>query len=275
MTGTDSQQEGLTPPPPGAGLTWLGQAGFRLDIDGLVILIDPFLSDHDARLFAPPDPVATATGVDCLLATHEHLDHLDRPFVQQVASQSPEATLVVPAPLVEEAREIAPIEVVGVQPGDRLDVSPQVAVQVTPSWHEVEVGDGYSLGNEKDGLVRFVGYIVRGPGLSLYHSGDTLVTDDLLNTLRGEKIDVALLPINGRDYYREAKGVVGNMDAREAVQFAAELEVSILVPMHWDLFSGNTVRPGNVLDEIANLPSPNLNVLTLARYRTFPLPRFA
>jgi L-ascorbate metabolism protein UlaG (beta-lactamase superfamily) len=252
----------------------LGQAGFRLNLDGLTILIDPFLSDHEARLFVPPDPVAMATGVDWLLATHEHLDHLDRPFVQKVATQSPEVTLAVPAPLVDEAREIAPMRIVGVKPGDRLDMSPEVGLHVTPAWHGVEVGDGYSLGNDEGGIARFVGYIIRGPGLSVYHSGDTLVTDELVGRLRGEKIDIALLPINGRDYYREARGLVGNMDAREAVQLAAELGVSILVPMHWDLFSGNTVRPANVLDEIVNLPSPNLHVMTLARYRPCPLPRF-
>ena len=69
------------------------------------------------------------------------------------------------------------------------------------------------------------------------------MTEGLLAALRGQRIDVALLPVNGRDAEREAAGIVGNMNAREAVELADQIGATTLVPMHWDLFEGNTSAP--------------------------------
>src|ERR1700693_2713405 len=90
-------------------LTWLGQAGFCLEAAGLRILVDPLLSDHEARLSAPPDATPFATGIDWVLVTHEHLDHFDKDFIRAVERHSPSATLVLPSPLVDEAAAIAPL----------------------------------------------------------------------------------------------------------------------------------------------------------------------
>ena len=257
-----------------SSLTWLGQAGFLLEVDGLRLLIDPFLSEHEARLFSPPPAEPLAAGVDWLLVTHEHLDHLDTEFIPLLGARSPDVAVVLPTPIVEQATRLQPgLRTVGVQPGDVLELSPTVRLQVTPAWHGVEVADGYSEGRGDDGLVRFVGYIVRAPGIAIYHSGDTLVTDGLREALAGQAIDVALLPVNGRDYYREGAGLIGNMDAAEAVRLSQELGVRILVPMHWDLFAGNTVRPGGAVDEAAG--DSGLHVLVPSRFANLPLPAFS
>src|SRR5262249_52681193 len=227
-------------------LTWLGQAGFLVELDGLRILLDPFLSEHEARLFPPPGVEPYTDEVDWLLVTHEHLDHLDVEFLPVLAERSPGVTVVLPMPIVDQAARVAPaVRTIGVQPGDVVELSPEVALDVLPAWHGVEMADAYSDGRGEDGLTRFVGYIVQAPGLSIYHSGDTVVTDELREALSRRAVDVALLPINGRDYYREGLGLIGNMDDREAVRLALESGVQLLVPMHWDLFRGNTVRPGN------------------------------
>jgi L-ascorbate metabolism protein UlaG (beta-lactamase superfamily) len=254
-------------------LTWLGQAGFRLDISGLHVLIDPFLSEHEARLYPPPDAVPISSGVDWLLVTHEHLDHFDEEFVVTLAARSPHATLVLPRPLADAAAQLSSgLHVIGVQPGDSIEMAPGVRLQVLPAWHAIEVGDGYSTGSGDSGLARFVGYIIRTPELSIYHSGDTLVTAELREELARDQVDIALLPVNGRDYYREAQGLVGNMDAREAVQLAQEIGVSLLIPTHWDLWRGNTINPGIVADEA--VPGAKVHVLTLARSVPMPLPTF-
>jgi L-ascorbate metabolism protein UlaG (beta-lactamase superfamily) len=255
-------------------LTWLGQAGFVLRLDGLRILIDPFLSEFEARLVPPPEPDPIAEGVDVLLVTHEHLDHLDTGFLPHLAERSPAARVVLPAPLVDKVEALGHrFATVGVQPGDAVDLSEQVKLEVVPAWHGFEVADGYTEGRGEHGLARFVGFVVRGSDISVYHSGDTIVTDGLRKALAAlAAIDVALLPINGRDYYREALGLVGNMDAREAVRLAEESSIRLLIPMHWDLFAGNTVPPGTAVDEASR--ESRLHVLTLARFTPFPLPSF-
>jgi L-ascorbate metabolism protein UlaG (beta-lactamase superfamily) len=255
-------------------LTWLGQAGFVLRIDGLRVLIDPFLSEFEERLFPPPEPGPIAEDVDVLLVTHEHLDHLDIGFLPHLAERSPGARVILPAPLVGQVEALGHgFATVGVQPGDAVELSERVKLEVLPAWHGSEVTDGYTEGRGEDGLARFAGYVVRGSDVSVYHSGDTLVTDELREAIAAlPPIDVALLPINGRDYYREALGLVGNMDVREAVRLAEESAIRLLVPMHWDLFAGNTVPPGTAADEAAR--EPTLHVLTLARFVPFPLPAF-
>ena len=120
------------------------------------------------------------------------------------------------------------------------------------------------------GQPRFVGYVLSTGDVSIYHSGDTLVKSELLHELSSRAVDVALLPINGRDYFREEAGLVGNMGVREAVQLAVRTGIRTLVPMHWDLFAGNTERPGAVLDEVV-ATGGDIHVLTLARFKPYRL----
>src|SRR5439155_8533514 len=111
--------------------------------------------------------------------------------------------VVIPAPLVDQVDAFGyGFATVGVQPGDSVELSEQVRLEVLPAWHGFEVADGYTEGRGDDGLglARFVGYVIRTPGLSIYHSGDTIVTHKLREALAAASVDVALLPINGRDY---------------------------------------------------------------------------
>ena len=100
--------------------------------------------------------------------------------------------------------------------------------------------------------------------MAIYHAGDTLVTGALLAILGDMRIDVALLPVNGRNWFRERQGLAGNMDVREAVGVAREIGARVLVPIHWDLFAANGERPGAVVDEVVATDAP-LHVVTLRR----------
>jgi L-ascorbate metabolism protein UlaG (beta-lactamase superfamily) len=85
----------------------------------------------------------------------------------------------------------------------------------------------------------------------LYHSGDTLVYEGLLTTLRRWKLDAAFLPINGRDAERYLSGCIGNMTYQEAADLAGELEVGLAVPTHWDMFVHNSEDPAKFVDFLA------------------------
>ena len=124
--------------------------------------------------------------------------------------------------------------------------------------HAVHPRDGYTDDP------RFVGYVLELDGVTLYHAGDTLVTDAVVAALEPLSVDVALLPVNGRTYFREQADLAGNMDARDAVALAARIGASVLIPIHWDLFEGNTEHPGRAADEAAETDAP-LHVLTLRR----------
>ena len=252
------------PPAASAGvtLTWLGQAGFVLQGNGATVLVDPFLSPRDDRRIPPPLDPRQLSDVDLVLCTHEHWDHFDAPTVAAVAEASARARVVVPAPVTGQAVAAGvPAErVVGAVAREELT---DLAVRVVPvpACHGIDVADAYNFGeNLSGGQVRYLGYVLDFAGVRVYHAGDTLWWPGLQDVLRDLAVNVALLPINGRDLQREAANIVGNMDHREAALLAAAAGVDLLVPMHWDMFAGNRGFPDQLVAVIERL---GLDVTTL------------
>jgi L-ascorbate metabolism protein UlaG (beta-lactamase superfamily) len=242
-------------------LRWLGQASFVIDFPDASVLVDPFLSPHPDRLVPPPFSPEEATGFDVVAITHDHLDHLDRESLPGIAAASPTAQFVVPAPLTDGL----PVPAIGLRPGERAEVA-GVRVHAVAALHGDLPADAYSFdGAAGDGECRFLGYVFEVGGRRVYHAGDTIPYDGLAEEVRRLEPDIALLPINGRDAEREALGIVGNLDEREAVELAAAAGVAVLVPMHWDMFAANPGSPDLVV-ELAR-EHPRLSVVVPAHDR--------
>lgn len=243
-------------------IRWLGQAGFVLSGGGQGLLVDPWLSDHELRVRPAPALAELPDEIGWLLATHEHGDHLDLQALPALLDRFPDLQVIVPEPLHDRVAAAEPrARVLGVQPGVRLEIG-AVVIHVVHAWHGVEVADGYSDGHtlRADGRTPFVGYVIAFPDLTVYHSGDTVAGAGMVEELRPLGIDVALLPTNGRSTFREAAGIVGNLDAREAAELAARIGARVLVPMHYDMVRGNRARIGCAV-EAARSVDPPLTVL--------------
>jgi L-ascorbate metabolism protein UlaG (beta-lactamase superfamily) len=253
-------------------LWWLGQSGFRLRAapdQGPTVFCDPFLSNHEDRSWqAPIGPEALAQA-DLVLVSHEHIDHLDRPALKAAAALSGSRfTLVIPKPLAQAVRGdlgLPEERVVGVQPDDVLERD-GVTIFPVPSRHGVNVDDAYNFGEQlSGGLVRYLGYVVELDGMRAYHAGDCVPYAGQADRLRGLHPDLALLPINGRDTFRESdENIVGNMDFREAARLANDMGARILIPMHWELFASNRGYPGHLIDYVVNY-YPGLTTLIFGR----------
>jgi L-ascorbate metabolism protein UlaG (beta-lactamase superfamily) len=233
-------------------LCWLGQAGFIVRGSRATALIDPFLAPYEGRLYESGLPPAAAAGVDIVLCTHEHVDHFDADSAPAIAKASPGAAFVVPAPIVDMVTEAGvPYErVVGAQPGEPVEVA-GVVVGALPAMHGVTMEDAYGFGETlSDGLVRFLGYVLDLDGVRLYHAGDTIHYEGMESRLRELSVDVAMLPINGRDPEREGRGIVGNLSEREAAWLAHEIRAGLLIPMHHDLFARNRGYPAHVVESV-------------------------
>lgn len=242
-------------------LWWFGQSMVALRAAGLTLLFDPFLSPHPDRLVPPPFAPEDASGIDVVLCTHDHLDHLDGPALPGIAAASPDCIFVVPEPIVPVVRElgIAPVRIVGAQPDSPIILATCV-VHPVPASHGDEPADAYGFGGDPP---RFLGYVIEAAGTRVYHAGDTIPFDGIEDV----RCDVALLPINGRDAEREAQGIVGNLNEEEAAHVAAAIGADVLVPLHYDMFAANPGDPARVV--AATLREPRATVLVLTRERPF------
>jgi L-ascorbate metabolism protein UlaG (beta-lactamase superfamily) len=251
-------------------LTWLGQAGFILRGGGATVLVDAFLSDVGDRRIPPPVDPASLTDVDLVLCTHEHWDHLDGPAVAAVAAASPQARVIVPAPVVDQAvaTGVPTARVLGGVAHEPMTGLPALVTPI-PACHGVDMADAYNFGRElSGGQVRYLGYVVELGGVRVFHAGDSLWWPGEERVLRDLGVHVALLPINGRDPLREADNIVGNMDHREAALLAAAAGVELLVPMHWDMFEGNRGFPDQLVAVVERLEL-DVAVLVPRRMRPF------
>ncbi|MGJ7037450.1 L-ascorbate metabolism protein UlaG (beta-lactamase superfamily)/protein-tyrosine-phosphatase [Shinella sp. BE166] len=234
-------------PGDGATLAWLGQAGFLIAQGGLRIVIDAYLSDCLAekyrgtpfphtRMTPPVIAPDDLTGIDWLLCTHGHTDHMDPGTIPALLAANPAARVL--APRAERARAIER----GV-PEDRLELIDAgesvdlggVLATATPAAHE-------DLRKTEDGHL-FLGYVLTGGGVTLWHSGDTLPFPGLAEWLMPFRVDLALLPVNGRDAERAANGVPGNLTLEEAVALAHEIGARAMLGHHFGLFDFNTLDP--------------------------------
>ncbi len=261
------------PPPQAVAMWWLGQASIALRASGTTVYIDPFFSEYPDRLAPPLFTPQAAPPADYVLCTHEHVDHFDPQTLPGMAQASPRARFVVPLPVVEQATAlgIAAQRVLGTQPGEVVHLG-AITLFSVPACHGLKAPPavyGFDfVEREGKNLYRYLGYILEIEGVRIYHAGDTVIYDGLVERLREQEIDVAFLPINGRSYFREQKDIVGNMDEREAADLAAAAGVKVLVPIHYDMFAANQGRPGMLVDYV-RASHPELTCLVPAPGRRF------
>lgn len=246
------------------GIFALGQSGFIVRFASGAVLVDGYFSAHPERLVDSPLKAAEATGLDLIAFTHEHGDHLDLDSVPALAQASPRARMVIPRPCVGMLTEIdiPDKRISGMQPGEQLTEG-GVQVHAIPARHAMKGGDPYTFGDESGGGVRFLGYVFSAGGVGVYHAGDTLDYEGLDKSLRRLNVDLALLPINGRDPERESRGIAGNLDPEEAAALALRSGVDVVVPAHYDMFAANPGFP-DVLVRAVRARGPGLTVVVLA-----------
>lgn len=248
-----SRINALTVPPGQLALWSLGQAGFIIKGGETLLCFDPYLSDTiaqqggPARRYPPPLDPAALTNLQLVFTTHEHLDHTDPATLGPLLTASAQALLIT-SPQGREMALSAGIT------DNRIRV-PQIG-------QSVEYGDltytavpaaHYQYEIDEQQRPRWMGVLIKCNGVTLYHAGDTIVIPELLTALTGVSLDLALLPINGRDYFREEQAIVGNLWPGEAIQLAQRLAPRVLIGMHNDLFAENRVRSGLLFDELDRL----------------------
>jgi L-ascorbate metabolism protein UlaG (beta-lactamase superfamily) len=182
-----------------------------------------------------------------ICGTHDHSDHIDRPQWPAIAAAAPQARFVVPAPLLPRLAEelkLPPERFLAARAGQPLTLG-EVEIHPLPAAHELLEPDPAT------GDYRFLGLILKGHGVTLYHAGDTCLYEGLHGWLRRHRPDAMLLPINGRDAVRLRRNCIGNLTYQEAADLAGALAPRLTIPTHFEMFAGNTENPQLFADYMA------------------------
>jgi L-ascorbate metabolism protein UlaG (beta-lactamase superfamily) len=222
---------------------WMGQSGFLLKCAGEYLLLDPYLSDSLTKKYAKTDkPHVRMTElviapqklnmVGVVTSSHQHTDHFDEETLRPLAKASGHLKIVLPEATMAQARKRltdAPVEFVALNDGQTVEVEGWEFTGVAAAHNTVERDD--------QGRCHFLGFIVSRNGITIYHSGDTLWHDGLIDPLRDARCEFMLLPINGHNQERR---VAGNLNGTEAAALAKACGAGLVVPCHYEMFKFNT-----------------------------------
>ena len=237
-------------------LWWLGQSGFLLQWKGKRVLIDPYLSESLTKKYEATDKPhrrmserviypALLKKIMIVSSSHNHTDHLDAETLIPILNNNPGITFIIPeanrsfvAERVKCKREFP----VGLNDGQSVIID-EFTFRGIPAKHNEIERDG-------NGHCRYMGYVIEFGGHTIYHSGDTLLFDKMVELLKPFSVDVAILPINGNDPGRR---VAGNLNGKEAAELGKAINASCVIPCHYDMFTFNTADVNDFAREAKKL----------------------
>jgi L-ascorbate metabolism protein UlaG (beta-lactamase superfamily) len=191
-------------------IRFLGQACFELKTGGTTVLTDPFLTGN-------PLAAASADEVepDVILLTHGHADHLGDTV--DIAKRTGATVLAI----VELASEISGNGVENV-------VDPNFGGTVQFDWGWVKLVPAWHTAVSPSGTPHMpAGLLIHIGDRLIYHLCDTCLFSDMqLIARRGDKVDLALVPIGG--HY--------TMDRYDAVTAVELIQPQQVIPCHYNTF---------------------------------------
>jgi L-ascorbate metabolism protein UlaG (beta-lactamase superfamily) len=204
-----------------AHVRYIGHATVTIELDGVRLITDPLLRTRVAHLRRTTriDPNAYR-GIDTVLVSHAHRDHLDLPSLERLGRSLP---VVVPRGLGPLLRRQRFEHVLEVEEGDELTIG-AVTVRAT---HAVHGGERPPFGRSEGTAL---GYAVLG-SKRIYFAGDT----DLFGGMEGlvDELDLALVPIWG---WGPTLGRGQHLDPKTAAEAIRRLRPRVAVPIHWGTY---------------------------------------
>jgi L-ascorbate metabolism protein UlaG (beta-lactamase superfamily) len=191
-------------------IRFLGHSAFELTDGDTRLLIDPFLTGNP-KAAASPDELEPTT----ILLTHGHADHLGDTV--DIAKRT-SATVVA---IVELADEIQ-------KDGVENVLDPNYGGTVTFDWGWIKLVPAWHTAVSPKGTPHMpAGLLIHIGDHTIYHLGDTCLFSDMqLIARRGDRIDLALVPIGG--HY--------TMDRFDAVTAVELINPDQVIPCHYNTF---------------------------------------
>ena len=229
---------------------WLGQSGFLIQFQGKHLLFDPYLSDSLSNKYAHTDKPHTRISelvvapsllnmIDVVTSSHNHTDHLDAETLLPIFEKNPAIKFIIPEAnraFVCERLKCKNNFPIGLNDLQSVDIEGFTITGVPAAHNSVE--------RDEAGKLKFMGFVVIFGNYKVYHSGDTLWYNGIVETLKPFQVDIAFLPINGN---KPERRVAGNLSYKEAARLGKEISAKLTIPHHYGLFEFNTENPENFI----------------------------
>ena len=228
-------------------ITWLGHSGFRIEIAGQVLLVDPWLRGNPSFDEARFDEAVS--GATAILISHAHGDH---------ASNAVEIAKATGAKIHGIYDWITTLvaaeghEGVGFNKGGTVAIG-DVAVTMVNAVHSSSVAlDGRPVYAGAE-----AGFMIAGEGETIYFAGDTDVMADMALLEELHRPTIGVLPIGGHF----------TMDAARAA-FAAKKFFSFkaIIPCHYKTFPLLAQSADALAEAVAPTPVKALEVMETATF---------
>jgi L-ascorbate metabolism protein UlaG (beta-lactamase superfamily) len=243
----------------GFALWWLGQSGYLLQCNGKRILIDPYLSDSLTKKYLTTDKPHTRISelvikpellknISIVTSSHNHTDHLDAETLIPILKSNPSIKFIIPEANRKFVAERVQCEVdfpIGLNDEQTVTIDGFTFHGIPAKHNEID--------RDEKGNCKYMGFVIEFGLHKIYHSGDTLWFDSMVELLKPFNVDVALLPINGNKPERK---VAGNLDCKEAVELGKAIDAKMVIPCHYNLFSFNTADVNEFILEAEKINQP-------------------
>ena len=193
------------------------------------------------------DPFAIRQ-IDAVVSTHDHNDHIDVNVAAAVMKNCPDTVLFIgPKTCVDlwQSWGVPAERCIVVKPGDVVKIKDTelVALESFDRTALITVGKGETLAGKMPGNLddRAVNYLVRTPGGTLYHSGDSHYSNYYAKHGNDYQVDVAL-----GSYGENPRGITDKMTASDILRMAEALKTKVIIPFHHDIWSNFQADPAEI-----------------------------
>lgn len=207
-------------------IVWLGHAAFFIRISEVTFLTDPCYNDMFLhRLAEMPCTVEDLKGIDYLLVSHNHRDHLSKSAIKILGKENKDMKALIPLRMGEfVGKYIKQYSEAGWY--QQFTTSDKVKVYLMPSKH-------WSRRGIFDGNSHLWGsFIIQANGKTIFFAGDTGFSEHFEEIAKlFPSIDYGLIPVGS--YMPQYIMHKAHIAPWEAVDAANILHVKKFIPMHY------------------------------------------
>jgi L-ascorbate metabolism protein UlaG (beta-lactamase superfamily) len=222
---------------PGLRVIWLGHSSVLIEIDGYRVLTDPVVSDRASpfsaigpkRFHPSPIPLAALTGIDAVVHSHSHYDHLDEATTKRLAQEGTQFYVGLGVGSHLQQWGVAATQINEMDWWESLQLG-ELTITATPARHY----SGRGLFDYQQTL--WSSWSISGPKHRFFFSGDSGYSQQFAEI--GQRLGPFDLTIIKAGSYGPGQAWIDiHMRPEESALVHTDVRGRVWLPVHWATFN--------------------------------------